>query len=623
MGQPGEVFINLVIPPLVAVVFGFIASGIGGYLVGPFKGPHGKKAPLVESFALGTLAIALLTLLWSLLGWLGPSARWSLALPLLLVGIAGLIQTRPTLALKPASFRNRTIITLGLVIVVAVLLRIILSPMVPPVDIDECRTHLPVAKSILDTGKMGFSPAISYGSYPQTAEMLYLWSIAFGPFTSSHYLNFLGYIFCLLAIVRLGRLVFSIKIGWLAALIMASLGVIQLAAGRATPDIWLVFYILAGTLAMVEGLKEDRPGYIILSGLLLGGAAGVSYTGLLASVCLVISLVAIGRGAWGNNPVPRWAIFGAVILFFLVSMPWYVRNIFWFLNPFFPFYSSIFRPGGGFYGVYGAECAIKSGWILQSELVSAYFSSGELWQEILGRWSTWVGIPAGIWFWRSSPFVRAGLTWILLIWAFWMTLGGATLHFQYYIFLVPVNILLVAHLMGFLYSLLPGDHRGRFVRIILWVLLIGWIGIAGARESKINPPLTIDQQVQTLSSYHGSYDLVNAANQVIPEDRRAVGILCEDGKLYADFTLLGGGDVGWANHRVISDSCTSPETLAALLHERYNSGYLLVQETRLAEQDSPVFTPIKTLIKSDEFPRTFRVVARVGQGVVYFVERPE
>lgn len=621
MGQAGEILVNILAPPLVALLISFIALGFGALLASPFF--PGKRSPFTESFAVGGLAIALLTLLWSLMGWMGPSGMWSLGFLVILLGLLGWFQSRPAFLLNPASFQNRTILTLALLLGVGVLLRICLSPLYPPTSLNECRSTLPTAISILTNGRMIFQPEISFSSLPQNAEMLYIWTIVKAPLSTSHYLNFIAYLFSLLAIVRLGRAVYSVKTGWLAAVILGSLGNLQILAGHAEPNLWIVLYILVALASLIEGMKERAPGRILLAGILLGGAAGFSYTSLIAAIGLALSLLALGSTFHKKYPIPRWAWISAILLFAAVALPWYLRNIFWFLNPVFPYFSSAIRPGGGIYGLYGPECAVRTEWLHATDTAFYYYQEGTLWAKILSLWPTWIGIPAGIWFWRASPFARASIVWTFLVWGFWMVGGGGIIYMPFLLYLIPVNILVFTHLLGVGYSQPPGDAKGRFFRIVLWALLIGWVGIFGARTAQLAPPLTDQQKENFLSRTHGSYNLIEAANEVIADDRNAVGILCEDGRLYADFELLGGGDVGWANHRLISDSCISPESLANLLHDRYGANYFIVHENRLSEHTSVVFASIRAVMRAPHFRDIFREVARVGEGAVYYVGSPD
>jgi len=616
-----EVLYNLFAPIVVAALFSTVAVGVGALILNPFlpKDPP----PLVESFALGTLAISLVTLLWGMMGWMGIYGRLTVALPFILLGIAGWITARPVWALNPVSFKNRTVLVLSILLAVGVLLRIFLGPLYPPVEMNECRTHLPLAQALLAEGIDTFHPEITFSTFPQNAEMLYAWAIAWAPLSTSHYINFIAFIFSLLALVRLGRAVYSLKTGWLAALIMGAMGILQTYGSTASPGMWTLFYILCAALVVTEGTQERSVIKIILGGIFLGAAAGTGYMGLLAALTLTLSLFALGRIKGVTTVIPRWSVFVSFILFILIALPWYARNMYWFANPVFPFYETNIPPGGGIHGVFGAEAAMKLSWMHVNETAGVLFRDNLLWPWIVKMmWSVWIGIPAGIFFLRSSPFTRIAVTWTLLVWAFWMIPGDGIMHLPYFLFLVPFNILILANLLGEVYSMPAGDHRGRFFRIVLWVMLVGWVGIGGAPTSQLIPPLTSGQMDSSLKRVHGSYELIMVANDVIAEDRNAVGILCEDGRVYADFKMLG-GDVGLANLRLLSDSSTSAEVFARLIHERYDADYLIVHENRLKESHSPAINSIRHLLGTAEFSHLFHEAARVGQGVVYIVDEPD
>jgi hypothetical protein len=380
----------------------------------------------------------------------------------------------------------------------------------------------------------------------------------------------------------------------------------------------MLFYIVTALLCIAEGTRANHPGRILLAGIFLGGAACNGSAAILAIVALVISLLIAGQDANVLKKFPSWSIYTGCFLFILFAAPWLITNILWFGNPFFPYCSWIFPPGGMYRDVV-TECAIDTGWFYQQKTAIFYFNENELWPQFLKLWPTWIGIPSGIWFWRSSPFARLSIIWTVIIWIFWMTIGKGVMHLPFILYLIPVNIIVLAHLIGKVYSLPPGTERGRFFRIIFWMLLIGGIGIGGARNAKFNPPLTSDQIVDTLRRFHGSYDLVTAANNIIPENLSALGILCEDGRIFADFRLIGGGNAGWGNHQTIVNNCSTPEELADFMLEHYNANYLIVDGARLNRQQSEMYQKIKDLVRSGDFPDYFREVGRVGQGGIYII----
>jgi len=620
--MPGaaEALYNLFIPIAVASILAAVAVGIGALILNPFLSK--TQPPFIDSFALGTLVISLVTYAWGLFGWMGIYARLILALPLALVGIAGWITARPVWPLKSISFRNRTVLVLSLLLAVGVLLRIFLGPLFPPVDMDECRTHLPIARAFLSDRVAVFHPEITFSTQPQNIEMLYVWAIAWSPLSAAHFLNFIAFIFSLLTLVCLGRVVFSLKTGWLAALIMGTMAIMQNFGSIASPSMWILFYVLAGALAIAEGIQDRSVIRIMLGGTFLGAAAGAGYIGLLASLSLALSLVALGRIKGMTTLIPRWGVIPSVVFFLLASFAWYLRNLNWFANPVFPFYDSNLPPGGGIHGVYGAEIATRIVWLFQNETAGALWRDGLFWPKIVTLWSVWIGIPAGILFVRTSPFTRIAIIWTLLVWLFWMIPGHGIMHLTYFLFLIPFNVLILANLLGSIYSMPPGNRGGRFFRIVLWVLLIGWVGIAGARTSQLVPPLTGSRIGTYLNRMHGSYGLVTAANKVIAKDRKAVGILCEDGRIYADFRLLG-GNAGWANLRILADSSTSARELADLILERYGADYLIIHENRLRDTNSTSANSLRHLTGTAEFKRYFHEVARVGDGAVYLVDLPD
>ena len=617
MGQVGEVLVNLLAPPLVAAFISMIALGLGSWFTRPFT--KTRRPPLVESFAIGTIVISILTFFWGFLGWMGPSAKWALGFPLMLAGISGLIQNMPRWPVTLASFKNRTILTISVLVSVGVILRIILNPLFPPLAGDECSLFLPTAQQLLQSGRIEFHPETAHIGTPQNASMLYLWAISNAPYSTAHYMNFIAFILTLLGIVRLGRAVYSLKIGWLAALITASLLEIQILAGHASPDMWLIFYMVAALLSLAEGTQGNNPGRMLLAGILIGGAAGNGYTAILAVATLALSTLTLGKDENIIKKSPGWSVYTGFALFILISAPWLLKNLIWFANPVFPYYSSFFAPVGGIYASYAPECAVRTKEIFHNQTAYYYFQQHILWPEFLRLWPTWISIPAGIWFWHKSSFARMTITWTVLVWGFWLIFGEGIMHFQFLIFLIPANIIVLAYLIGTVYSLPPGNERGRFFRIIFWILLVGWVGIFGASTSKLHPPLTSDDEVATLRRFHGSYDLITVANTTIPKNLRAIGILCDDGRLYADFTLIGGGDAGWGNHLAIVENLTSAEDLAEKMMDRYNANYLIVDWPRLDREDGDVFEKVRFILNANDFEENFREVARVGQGVVYVV----
>jgi hypothetical protein len=621
MEHAGEILINALIPPLTFAVIGFVALGLGAFLIQPFY--RRKHPPVVETFALGALGISLLTQLWGALHWLGPSARWSLGFLLLLLAVIGWISPRVDLPFKIRSLRNRTILVLSILLAVGVVFKVFLFALYPPSSPEECSTYLPTALNILRDGRLAFNPGIDFNTLPQNTEMLYLWAVAVSPLSSAHYVNVLAFIASLLAMIRLGRAAFSVKTGWLAALLLGIISAVQTLGYHSYPDLWVMFYLLAALLTGTEAYREGAPGRLLLAGIFMGAAAGSGYIGLIGAATLAISLTALSRWRMPDvKAMQREDIFASILLAVLVASPWYIRNIVWFHNPVFPFMSNFFHPGGGVHGTFGPESAIDLQSMMRPSALLSFYESGALWEKILKLWPIWGAIPAGIWFIKSSPFMRVVVTWTVLTWGYWLIFGGGIVHLSFYIYLIPVTAIAIAHLSKLIYILPAGDRKGRFFRVILWITLIGWVGILTTKDENVAPPLTTESRQEFLKTQLVSYDLIMTANKVIHKTDIAVGVLCGDSRLYAEFPLLGGSDVGLVNHRVIAENSWSPARLAALLQNRYNAKFLIVNMERLNAMSSVEFDQIKDVINSPEFLTVFHELAHSHSGVVYYFAKP-
>lgn len=613
-----EILLDFFVPPLTGAIIAAAAIGFGAVLAQLFF--KEKRVPVIESFALGSCAISLLTLVWGMSGWMGPFSRWSLLLLLLLLGVTGWIHPGLEFGINIRSFRSRVILVFALLLLLSAVFKLFILALWPPLAPEECSTYLPAAQDLLKTGKIGFIFNVPLNGLPQNAEMLYTWAIMHSHLWSAHYVNFFAFIFSLLAIVRLGRTVFSLKTGWLAALFLGSLISIQWFACRAYPDMWVVFYLIAALMAGAEGFRYGDSRRIMLAGVFIGASAGSGYTGTIGGFALLLSLLALGR--WKKTSEKSIGLEDIIIASFiaiLVASPWYIRNIIWFHNPFFPFLSQIFPPGYGVYGKYALESTISLTRMMENFSVQHYLEKNDLWNQTVKLWPAWGSLITGIWFWRSSPFIRVMVTWTILTWAYWFVLGGGIMYSGFFLYLMPVTLLLGAHFARYIYTFPPGDERGRFIRVMMWVILIGWVGIEATRDQAIAPPLTLYERKELLAR-EINYDLIERANDYIPPNGRAVGVYTGGTNIYADFTLIGGNDWGYANHMILQDASISPETFASLLREHYKANYLVVNETRLNPLWGGKYSLLRSMINSKEFERYFQEVSRAPSGTIYYLK---
>ncbi len=623
MDYLSELNVHLFMPVLVIIILCGVAIGLGGVVQGCiFKIDRPR---LIESFALGTLAISLLTFLWGTLGWMGSFDRLTLLLPLFAVAAIGWIGFRPAFKIAGKEIRNSILVLLIMVLLACVAALLFNLSLKPPTMCDECNLHLPAAMEILRTGKIEYRPHLNFNNFPQNVEMLFAWSMAYSVPATSHLVNFLAFLFLIAIFVRLARVALSAKIGWLAALIFSSLGGVKFNVVHANVDIWVLLYISVAVMCIVEGMKEKSNSKILLAGVMLGAAAGVKYTTLIAVITLVPAVLAIYfRQSLRDKymyRVPVKIILLATGLAILAASPWYIRNVIWFGNPFFPFYSKYFYFLSGTYSNLAPDLIIDQKEMLASFSRDQYLKSGVFLEIFFKQFTLWAAVPCGIWFVRSNPFIKTAVVWTLLSWLFWQGPAGGLMYYRYYIYLYTVNILLLAHLVIYCYKQIP---HGIARKISSWIIVSVLIAATGWMLNSVfstMPPVTTEDKTDILRREHGCYDLVMAANSIIGEDGSAVGVCVEDGRFYAEFELIGGSDAGYAGNFEIASYCSSPEELSRCLTTKYRTKYFMVQKILTSAWEPTGLEPVMELIASPGFNNMFEEVVTTREGSLYRVRR--
>ena len=616
MASVWEIQVNHFGPVISGLVIGFISIGLGAAFVSSFYRP--ERPSVTVSFAVGTLVISILTFFAASAGLMGEPSRWIIGIPIIAVSIFGWAKYRPESPFTVGEIRRDWLLTIFAIIILFSIVLLALICMYPVHLWDECNSHVPAALSVIDSGRASFQPEINFNNFPQNVEMLYAWAIAYTPYASTHYVNFLAFLFCLAGLIELGRRSFSLKTGFLAALLAAKSTALHYNTSASFTDIWVTFYIMAAVILIHHALQSNNRRKMWLAGAMLGASMGVKYTGIVASSFLILTVLLLN---WipGNKTkaMKTRDIFVMILLAIVVAAPWYVRNIIWFGNPVFPFTTSIFPSGHGTWGHLASELNVSHGDMLRDYSIGAYMESGRFLRELWLQVTMWVAIPLGIFSWRSSPLVRGITIWTVFSWIFWAILSGGILYYRYYIYLVPLNMVVLAYCLAWVYLKIRESRIGNFGKVIPWLMLAffmfrlvttvwGWI-----------PPITKSERERFLRQENGSYELIMEANDVIPEDENTIGIICEDGRLFADFTLFGGGDTGYANHRIISEHSESAEELADLMRTRYDADYIIINNERLFDWEKPVLDEFRQLLGSPEWDAYFEKVAVTEMGYVW------
>ena len=235
----------------------------------------------------------------------------------------------------------------------------LLGCLMPPWEFDVVEYHLQAPKEFAQAGAIGFAPHNIYANMPLGAEMHSLAAMALvGGSEGWWWGGLIGKSitgsFSLLAAALLGGFIarkFGAWSGWVAAaLLLATPGNAHVAMAGLI-DMVLAAYLLAAAVATTLLWPQLRSGAArwsdgLLIGLLAGGAAACKYTGLLFVVVPIVAAVLFALIKSGRSQFALRMVAAGFVGLVLTCLPWYVKNLWWTGNPFFPLATSLFGSSG-------------------------------------------------------------------------------------------------------------------------------------------------------------------------------------------------------------------------------------------------------------------------------------
>jgi hypothetical protein len=318
-----------------------LGVGLGRRLLGGLHDVDGVGA-FVLSAALGLGALATLSLLLGLLGWLRPWLLWALTLAGLAASYRPLREAMSALAGETAWHprgRFETLLSLfcGLMLVVA-----LVWALTPPTAWDSLVYHLTGPKLYLAAGRVSHPLDLPYLGFPQLTEMLFAWGMGLTGERAAAPIHWFCGVLAVLALVSAGRRWLSRTAGWLAAGILLSARTIVLLAGWAYVDLLLLLYATLTFLSLVRWTEEGGRGWLGVTGVLAGLALSTKYTALALLPALVVALLILrvrdGRFAARNLQPAIHNSFLLCAIALLVWLPWLARNLLLTGNPTYPFF---------------------------------------------------------------------------------------------------------------------------------------------------------------------------------------------------------------------------------------------------------------------------------------------
>jgi len=216
------------------------------------------------------------------------------------------------------------------VIIVLLLIAPLTMALAPAVSQDALIYHLRFPESTLRDGRWAIDPANSSSYYPAATGTLYLAALALDhQGVIAQLVHFGFFILAILAAAAIARRL-GAPSGRTAALLLAAIPCAGVVAGWAWADLSLLFAIGAAVLAAFGGM-------FAIALLLLGLAASIKYTALVACIPIAIAIVVAALRARQSRQ-----LFIGIVLAVAVASPWYLMNVVHTGNPVYPLATSLF-----------------------------------------------------------------------------------------------------------------------------------------------------------------------------------------------------------------------------------------------------------------------------------------
>ncbi|MCH7760419.1 glycosyltransferase family 39 protein [candidate division TA06 bacterium] len=598
---------------LLLLVLLLLALGIGSKILRIFKfdiqhselrTPHSAILALF-SLALGFGFLSLLTLGLGLVGLL-----YSELVYLLLVFLT--ILTAPEILRFLKSIPHsalRTPHSAILILFLPILLFTLIGALAPPTFFDDLDYHLGLPQSFVLNHKITFQPYQVYSNFPLNMEMLY--TFGFLLLQSDIFPKLLHFLMGILATMTLFQIAdhfFNRRVALLSALIFYFTPVVGILSTFAAHDLTLTFFELlsvfalllylesrihppASSLPSVARLSVGRASsiqYLILSALMCGLAMGTKYTGLyfFATLFLFLTIKSVRHSTFDIRNLAVFTFFA-----FLVSSPWFIKNIINTGNPVYPAFSNLFgmepyqKVGIGVLAIKGVSTPLDFLLLPYRMTVhpEGFGSASQLGPLYL------IVLPI-ILFLRNSSKANQTIKNILFISGLLFLFWSFTLAYtRYYLTGIALLALVVAYLIKSL------SERGRFLRVLShtllsFSLLFNFFYTVSLITSFYNPlpvVLGIQRKEDYLAEHLNYYPVVDYANRTLPEE--------------AKILFLGETRTYYCERKTLSNSAYDKTILIEMIRSTYRTrkGETGTPHSELLTSNSPSLENLINHLKNE------------------------
>jgi len=230
---------------------------------------------------------------------------------------------------------------LSFVILLVVFILNIIASLTPPYAVDAIGYHLPSIREYLFAHRLVWLEGNVLANQPAGIDMLYVIGFAGG---GMFYPKLLHCVFGVLATTGLyfiGLRYFGRSAAALGALIFYTIPSVARIASWGYIDLGMSFWLVLAVCSYLRWRSDGNIKGLVLVSIFSGLVISAKYTGFLFSS--ILFLLAAGEWFISRKSKKSWglillAALGSVIL----ALPWYLKNLVFSGNPFYPFLYSIF-----------------------------------------------------------------------------------------------------------------------------------------------------------------------------------------------------------------------------------------------------------------------------------------
>lgn len=301
-------------------------------------------ASLAEEFSLsimlGTGVMGLGVLCLGLVGLLNPLPTAGLITLLVATShreVVHLVNAISEVARAATATRTRCIVALLFSILT---LLMVVRALTPPHAYDEAIYHLSVPKRFVEQGQVYPMYDNAQGNMPLLIHMIYAVCLLAKADIAAKLFSLLLAFTTALALFGFCARFFSRRAGTIALFAFFGAGMVVEVAVTARIDVSLAGMLFVATNAMMVYLETGRRGWLWASAILAGFSLGIKYTA--AVWLLLLGVMFLFEGLLAKREAAAVVVrrgFTYMVIAAAVASPWFVKNLVWFDNPVYSFFT--------------------------------------------------------------------------------------------------------------------------------------------------------------------------------------------------------------------------------------------------------------------------------------------